>query len=176
MKSSSLTKRINNLSARLSACGSERFAKLCFESLNEADQKLFEKLVNLDCDRFENCNVETLLEHVDLHLKSYSVMLEYLINMFRYVLLSPYKNRHRQVYNWFFNLHFYNFFVELFECYSNVSGWSETDFEEFIADLEKNPAKDAVFIIPKKATDLISKHADVYEEQETKETIENSPP
>jgi len=54
-----------------------------------------------------------------------------------------------EVEEWYFKLHFYNFFEDLKECLGNVRKWSEKDREEFLLDMKQSGMMNKVFRIPR---------------------------
>jgi hypothetical protein len=58
-----------------------------------------------------------------------------------------------EIEEWYFKLHFYNFFEDLKECLERVRKWSEKDREEFLKDMKENDMMNKVFRIPRGLND-----------------------
>jgi imidazoleglycerol phosphate dehydratase HisB len=54
-----------------------------------------------------------------------------------------------EIEEWYFKLHFYNFFEDLEECLAHVRRWSEKDREEFLQDMKEHGMMNKVFRIPR---------------------------
>jgi hypothetical protein len=53
-----------------------------------------------------------------------------------------------EIEEWYFKLHFYNFFEDLEECLERVRKWPETEREEFLRDMKESGMINKVFRIP----------------------------
>jgi len=60
---------------------------------------------------------------------------------------------HDEIEEWYFKLHFFNFFEDLKECLANVRKWSEKDREEFLSDMKRDNMINKVFRIPRGFSD-----------------------
>jgi len=54
-----------------------------------------------------------------------------------------------EIEEWYFKLHFYNFFADFTECLENVRRWPEKYREEFLRDLKQNDKLNKVFRVPR---------------------------
>jgi hypothetical protein len=55
--------------------------------------------------------------------------------------------QNKEIIDYFFKLHFYNFEADLYECLTHVRTWTEKDREEFLLDLKEHGAN--FFRIPR---------------------------
>ena len=91
---------------------------------------------------------EILLKNAELLLKPSEVILRRITELYCYVattLLAGGQNK--EIVDYFFKLHFYNFETDLYECLAHLHTWTDKDREEFLLDLKENGAK--LFRIPR---------------------------
>jgi hypothetical protein len=69
-----------------------------------------------------------------------------------------------EIEEWYFKLHFYNFFKDLEECLARVRRWSEKDREEFLKDMKEHGMINKVFRIPRSLSDQDSAESEKSEE------------
>jgi len=55
--------------------------------------------------------------------------------------------QNKEIVDYFFKLHFYNFETDLYECLSHVRTWTDKDREEFLSELKEYGAH--MFRIPR---------------------------
>ena len=136
-------------------------------------------------------NEDILLKNADLMLKPSEIIVKRTTELYCHALptvLGYFENR--ELVDFFFKLHFYNFETDLAECLENIRTWTDKDKEEFLLDLKKTGTQ--LFRIPrgfdkdycKELSDLInSKELDEKNDQsqeidlnskETEETTETN--
>jgi hypothetical protein len=64
-----------------------------------------------------------------------------------------------EIEEWYFKLHFYNFFEDLKDCLANVRRWNEKDREEFLKDMKEHDMMNKVFRIPSRVNDHHTREA-----------------
>jgi hypothetical protein len=72
---------------------------------------------------------------VELVFKAREVVSWRVLELFMFVMKELLG--HDEIEEWYFKLHFYNFFEDLKECLENVRRWTEKDREEFLCDMKQ---------------------------------------
>ena len=140
MKSSQLTKRIEELSEKLKPVASEGI-RIDFNSFTEPEQLVLLKNFELDDKYRYRWTREAILENKELILKGNHIIISRVIELFLFAM--PRALMLDEVEQWFFKFHFNNFLERWIECQKNVSKWSQKDREDFLRDMKgKSKADD----------------------------------
>ena len=173
VKNFDLGKRIDNLSKKINDPNPEEIIHIDFESFSDAERILFQKAAEIEEEWQKTGKEEILLKNAELLLKPSEIIFRRITELYCYVattLLAGGQNK--EIVDYFFKLHFYNFEADLSECLAHVRTRSEEDNEEFLSDLKQNGA--FFFRLPrcysdKEVSDLInSKDLGKREEKEEK--------
>jgi len=173
VKNFDLGKRIDNLSKKINDPNPEEIIHIDFESFSDAERILFQKAAEIEEEWRKTGKEEILLKNAELLMKPSEVIFRRITELYCYVattLLAGGQNK--EIVDYYFRLHFYNFEADLSECLAHVRTRSEEDNEEFLSDLKQNGA--FFFRLPrgysvKEVNDLInSKDLGKQEEKEEK--------
>jgi len=139
MKNYRIVKRIEDVSRKLEV-PAEGFPLIDF-NLSESEKKLFQRVDEISEEYNRTGNDELLKQNDDLIRKNIEIMQERITELFCYAYptaICGYTALDREIVNYFFQLHFINFEIDLLECVKSLCRWNESDKEEFLADLKKN--------------------------------------
>jgi hypothetical protein len=148
LKAWQLKRRVDGLSKELSDPGSGGIVHLDFESFPEAEKLLFHKVGEIEAEFLRTGSTENLEKRMELILKEFEVVLRRVTELYCFavpICLGSVVDR--EIAEYFFKLHFYNFEADLSECLEHVRTWSDEDRAEFVADLKKNGSM--LFRIPR---------------------------
>ncbi len=138
MNPAQLTKRIEELSAKLKPTPSEGI-RIDFNSFTQPEQLILLKNFELD-DKYHNrWTRQAILENKELILKGNHIVIDRTIELF--LLLMPTALMLDEVEQWFFKLNFFNFIERWIECQKNLHKWSKEDKQEFLRDIQPKPNK-----------------------------------
>ena len=143
-----LVKRINSLTEKINDNDNAAIIHFDFNSFSDAEKTLFRKVNKIENEFQETGNEDILLKNADLMLKPSEILVKRTTELYCHVLptvLGYFENR--ELVDFFFKLHFYNFETDLAECLENVSTWTDKDKEEFLIDLKKSGTQ--LFRIPR---------------------------
>jgi hypothetical protein len=139
MKNERLFRRVDSLSEKLADKTVGSFVHIDFESFSEEEKHLFRRVDEIEEKYLQTGSMEVLAENSELIYKNLEVILRRVREMYCYVVpMVLGSDGSKDVVEYFFKLHFYNFEADLVECLKNLRGWSEKDRKEFLADLAKN--------------------------------------
>ena len=133
-----LTKRIDNLSKKINEPNPEEIIHIDFESFSDAERILFQKVEEIEEEWRKTGKIEILLKNAELLLKPSEVILRRITELYCYVvptLLAGGQNK--EIIDYFFKLHFYNFDTDLAECLTHLRTWTDKEREEFLLDLKE---------------------------------------
>ena len=148
MKNADLFRRLEGLGEKLADKTSGGMIHIDFDSFSEEEKLLFRKCDEIEAKFLQTGSMEPFAENFDLILKNLEVILRRVREMYCYVVpMVLGSDGSKEIVEYFFKLHFYNFEVDLAECLSHVRTWTEKDRCEFLADLVKNGP--AFFRIPR---------------------------
>ena len=134
-----LTKRIDGLSEKINADENAPIIHLDFNSFSDAEKTLFQKVKDIEYEFQKTRNVDVLLKNAEFMLKPSEILVKRTTELYCHVLptiLGYFQNR--ELVEYFFKLHFYNFETDLAECLQNLQTWTDKDKEQFLLDLKKN--------------------------------------
>ena len=128
----------------------ERGVVFDFErTFTEGEKALINKMREVLCKFEENPSGDLFDENIEILLKFDQVLLNYAINTLREIVLCQFGNPNNKIDKWYFNLHFYNFFMDLTECLQRVHKWPEKENELFLKDLEENGLENKAYRVPR---------------------------
>jgi hypothetical protein len=149
LKSWVFDRKLGGLQDKMKEESHERVCVFDFEhTFTEGEKALINKTREALCKFEANPSVELFEENISLILKVDEVFLNYGWCTLREILLCQFGNPHSEIDKWFFNLHFYNFVIDLIECLHRVHNWPERENEMFLEDLE-NGMKNKVYRLPR---------------------------
>jgi hypothetical protein len=136
MKSSQLSKRIEDLSAKLKPVPSEGI-RFDFNSFTEPEQLIILKNYELHEKYNNHWTKEAVLKNKDIIVKCNGIIIDratelYLFSMPRAMMLDD-------IEQWFFKFHFNLFLKNWIECLKHVKKWSKKDRDDFLRDITIKP-------------------------------------
>jgi hypothetical protein len=161
---------VDGLSKELTDPGSGGIVHLDFESFSEAEKLLFRKVEEIEAEFLRTGTTENLEKSTELILKNFEVIMRRVTELYCFavpICLGSVVTR--EIAEYFFKLHFYNFEADLSECLQHVRTWSDEEREEFVADFKKNGSM--LFRIPRSFgeddTDLMDMRPSENDEQDS---------
>ena len=118
-----------------------------FDSFSEPEKRLFNRIWEIQQEYGVSPPVDVIEANKELIFKASEVIVRRVIQLFMSIMKKLLV--HDEVEEWYFKLHFYNFFADLSECLANVRKWSDRDREEFLRDMKENDMMNKVFRIPR---------------------------
>jgi hypothetical protein len=146
MKTWQLNKRVVNLSEKLKPVPSD-VVRLDFDSFPEPEKQLFRKVWEIQEKYGSEPPASVIEANAEFIFKASDVIGWRVLELFMFVMRELLGGD--EIEEWYFKLHFYNFFVDLKECLDRVRKWSEKDREEFLRDMKESDMLDKVFRIPR---------------------------
>lgn len=150
MKTCELEKRVSDLSERLKNVPCDGI-RLDFDSFTEPEKQLFSKIWEIGQKYGFSPPADVLEANAELVFKAREIIARRVTELFMFVMEQLLGRD--EVEEWYFKLHFYNFFEDLKECLANVRMWSEKDREEFLRDMKQSDMMNKVFRIPRGFSD-----------------------
>ena len=142
VKNYDLGKRIDNLAKKITDPESEKIIHIDFESFSEAEKTLFRKTNEIVEEFLKTGNGDIPIEDMELIVKSLETKLRRITELYCYFAKKFLTlNESKEIADYFFNLHFYNFDADLTEIMAFVHTWTNEEKEEFLSFLKKNGAK-----------------------------------
>ncbi len=150
MKRWVLDKRLGDLRNKMKEEPTERAGVFDFErTFMESEKALINKM-NEFYDKFESNPSAALFEaNLEVILKADEILLKYAMYTLREIMLCQFGDPESEIEKWYFDLHFYNFFLDLTECWQKVHKWPEEEKEEFLKEMHENCMKNKVYRIPR---------------------------
>ena len=142
MKSWKLTRRVGNLLEKLKPIESD-VVRLDFDSFTEPEKQLFRKVWEIHENYGTSPPSHVLEENKEFVSKALEVVSWRVLELFMFVMCETLEDD--EIEQWYFKLHFYNFFVDLKECLQRVRKWSDKDREEFLCDMKESGMLNRVF-------------------------------
>jgi len=136
MNHTQLTKRIEELSAKLKPVPSEGI-RIDFGSFTEPEQLVLLKNFELDEKHHYGWTRGAILENKEIIVKCNMIVIERVNELFLFTM--PRALMLDEVDQFFFNVNFWGFWERWIECQKNVRRWSKKDREDFLRDIEVNP-------------------------------------
>jgi hypothetical protein len=84
-----------------------------------------------------------------LIFKASEIFFRYATDTFRFVFLSLWGNPESEIDKWYFNLHFYNFFMDIEDYLNHVHKWPQQEKEDFVKFLNETGMASKVFRFPR---------------------------
>jgi hypothetical protein len=129
LKSSQLTKRIEELSSKLKPVASEGI-RIDFNSFTEPEQLVLLKNFELDDKYRSRWTREAILENKEIILKGNHIVISRIIELFLFTM--PRALMLDEIEASFFKLNFNLFLQRWMECQKNLEKWSKKDREDFL--------------------------------------------
>jgi hypothetical protein len=146
LKSWQLDRRVDALSEKLKPVSSD-VIRLDFDSFTEPEKQLFNKIWEIQEEYGSSPPAEVIEANKELIFKASEVLSWRVLQLFMFVMKQLLE--HDEIEEWYFKLHFYNFFADLSDCLKNVRRWSDKDREEFLRDMKEHDMMNKVFRIPR---------------------------
>lgn len=118
-----------------------------FDSFTEPEKQLLRKIWEIEEEYGSSPPADVIEANKEFIFKASEVVSWRVLQLFMFVMKGLLGND--EVEEWFFKLHFYNFFEDLLECLKNVRRWSDKDREEFLRDMKENDMMNKVFRVPR---------------------------
>ncbi len=110
--------------------------RLDFDSFSEPEKQLFTKIWEIQTKYGDSPPAEVTEANKEFVFKASEVVAWRVTELFMFVMKELLRSD--EVEEWYFKLHFYNFFADLSECLERVRKWSGKDREEFLRDMKEN--------------------------------------
>jgi len=150
LKSWHLDRKVGDLSEKLKPVSSD-VVRLDFDSFTEPEKQLFSKIREIEQEYGLSPPADVIEANAELIFKAREIIAWRVIELFMFVMKELLG--HDEIEEWYFKLHFFNFFEDLKECLANVRKWSEKDREEFLSDMKRDNMINKVFRIPRSLND-----------------------
>jgi hypothetical protein len=139
LKNERLFRRVESLSEKLEDKDSASMLRIDFDSFSEAEKALFRKVDEIEEKFHQTGSLEPEAENFALVYKNLEVIWRRVTELYCYVVpMVLGSDGSKEIVEYFFKLHFYNFEADLIECLMNVRKWTEKDRCEFLCDLQKS--------------------------------------
>jgi len=145
LKSWQLDRKIGVLSEKLKSVQSD-VVRLDFDSFSEPEKQLFNRIWEIQEKYGSSPPADVIEANKELTFKALEVIFRRVLELFLFTV--PKAFCWDEIEEWYFKLHFYNFFKDLEECLERVRRWSAEDREEFLRDMKESGMIDKVFRIP----------------------------
>jgi hypothetical protein len=146
MKPWQVDRRVDALSEKLKSVSSD-VVRLDFDSFSEPEKQLFRKIWEIQSEYGDSPPADVIEANREFVFKASEIVAWRVIELFMFVVKELLGSD--EVEEWYFKLHFYNFFADLSECLERVRNWSEKDREEFLCDMKQNDMMNKTFRIPR---------------------------
>jgi hypothetical protein len=137
---------VDALSEKLRSVSSD-VVRLDFDSFSEPERQLFSRIWEIQQEYGLNPPADVIEKNRELIFKATEVIGWRVMHLFMFVMKELLGED--EIEEWYFKLHFYNFFADLSDCLKNVRRWSEKDREEFLRDMKEHDMMNKVFRIPR---------------------------
>jgi len=146
LKSWQLERKISALSEKLKPVSSD-VVRLDFDSFTEPEKQLFNRIWEIQRAYGFSPPADVIEANKELIFKASEVIAWRVLELFMFVMKELLEED--EIEEWYFKLHFFNFFEDLKQCLANVRKWSEKDREEFLCDMKEHDMMNKVFRIPR---------------------------
>lgn len=146
MKTWKLDRKIGNLSEKFRTVPSEGI-RIDFDSFPEPERLLLRKVWEIEEKYGGSPPADVIEANAEFIFKAREVVGWRVLQLFMFVMKELLGAD--EIEEWYFKLHFYNFFEDLKECLERVRNWSKKDREEFLKDMNENGMMNKVFRIPR---------------------------
>jgi len=109
--------------------------RIDFDSFSEPEKQLFRKIWEIEQEYGSSPSADVIEANKEFIFKAREIIGWRVIQLFMFVMKELLG--HDEIEEWYFKLHFYNFFEDLKECLENVRRWTEKDREEFLCDMKQ---------------------------------------
>ena len=126
----------------------QEIIRIDFESFSDAERLLFQKVDEINEEYRKTGDQEILLKNAELLLKPSEVIFRRITDLYCHAATTLIAGgQNKELVDYFFKLHFYNFEADLAECLTRVRIWTDKDKEDFLSELKKYGAH--LFRIPR---------------------------
>jgi hypothetical protein len=146
MKSWRFDRKMDALARKLETAPSD-VVRLDLDSFSEPERQLLNKIWEIQEEYGLNPPADVIETNKELTFKALEVIFRRVLELF--IFTVPKAFCWDEIEEWFFKLHFYNFFEDLEECLDNVRRWSEKDRAEFLKDMKEHGMMNKVSRIPR---------------------------
>lgn len=146
MKSRNLDERVNALSEKLKPVPSD-VIRIDFDSFTEPEKQVFRKVWEVEQEYGSSPPADVLEANMEFIFKATEIVSWRVVELFMFVMRETLGGD--EIEDWYFKLHFCNFFEDLAECLKRVRNWSEKDRQEFLEDMKQHGGLNKVFRIPR---------------------------
>lgn len=146
MKPWHLNRRVSDLSEKLEPVQSD-VVRLDFDSFSEPEKQLFSKVWEIYAKYGDSPPADVIEANKEFIYKATEVISWRVLELFMFVnreLLGE-----DEIEEWYFKLHFYNFFEDLKECLQRVRKWPEKEREKFLKDMKESGMINKAFRFPR---------------------------
>jgi len=137
---------VNVLSEKLKPVPSD-VVRIDFDSFTEPEKQVFRKVWEVEQEYGSSPPAEVLKANMAFIFKATEIVSWRVVELFMFVMRETLGGD--EIEDWYFKLHFYNFFEDLAECLKRVRNWSEKDRQEFLEDMKQHGGLNKVFRIPR---------------------------
>lgn len=118
-----------------------------FDSFPEPEKQLFRKIWEIQEKNGSEPSAEVIEANAEFIFKAREVIGWRVLELFMFVMRELLGGD--EIEEWYFKLHFYNFFEDLKECLQRVRKWSDKDREEFLRDMKESGMINKAFRFPR---------------------------
>jgi hypothetical protein len=129
LKSWQLNRRVDDLSEKMEPVQSD-VVRLDFDSFPEPEKQLFNKIREMQVQYGDSPPADVMEANREFVFKACEVVSWRVLELFMFVMRMGFAGD--EIEEWYFKLHFYNFFADLKECLQHVRTWSRKDREDFL--------------------------------------------
>ena len=147
MKPWQLNRKLDDLSEKLKDASMDGTTRIDPDCLTEGEKLLFAKVSEFYAKYGLDFPDDVLAANWELFSKALDVIFRRVLDLFLFVMPKAFGSG--EIEEWYFKLHFYNFYVDLLECLERVSKWPEKEREIFLNDMKQNDGLNKVFRIPR---------------------------
>jgi len=146
LKSWHLDKRVESLSEKLKPVPSEGI-RIDLESFTEPEKQLLRKVLEINEEYGSSPPAEVIEANKEFIFKATEVIGWRVFELFMFVMRELLGED--EIEEWYFKLHFCNFFADLNECLKRVRKWSGKDREEFLSHMKQDGMMNKFVRIPR---------------------------
>lgn len=140
-----LSRRVDELSAKLPDEPEERIGRFDISTFTEQEKVLLSKVDELHQKYGVGYNPEMTEEDIRLIFKASDMLLDYAVGTFKEALVGC-VGTGSDVETWYFNLFFYNFMMDLIDCFSWLRTWAPEKRKGFVEDLQNSGGVEEFFV------------------------------
>jgi len=146
LKSWQLNRRVDDLSEKLKTVQSD-VVRLDFDSFTEPEKQLFRKVWEIQAKYGDSPPADVVEANREFIFKATEVISWRVLELFMFVMRELLGED--EIEEWYFKLHFYNFFEDLNECLQRVRNWPQKEREKFLKDMKESGMINKAFRFPR---------------------------